>query len=349
MSSDPSSAAPRAWLRSEQRVGGRAARPVALFGLLGTAMAVGQAWCAAMVLAGALTGRGAVNLALLGGFAVLALLRAALSVAANRLAFNAGASARRRLRTDALTRLLHAGPAQLRSQHTGELTATVVDRIEALDGLYSRWLPASMMAVAGPLIVVLSALFADPIAAVVLALCRAAGAGGDGAAGIGAAAASRHQFLALARLQARFLDRVRGIATIVLYGRAEDEARSLAAAADELRRRTMRVLRVAFLSSAALDSRRRWRCSCWRCAMAWRLLGGRMSRSRALRCSCCCWCRNSSRRCAPSAAAYQDRLHATGAAEALTGSAARRRNRSRSARSAPSRRTASPWRSRTFT
>ena len=73
------------------------------------------------------------------------------------------------------------------------------------------------------------------------------------AAGLGAAAASRSQFLALARLQARFLDRVRGIATIVLYGQAEAEARSLAAAADELRRRTMRVLRVAFLSSAALD------------------------------------------------------------------------------------------------
>ena len=73
------------------------------------------------------------------------------------------------------------------------------------------------------------------------------------AAGIGAAAASRSQFLALARLQARFLDRVRGIATIVLYGQADAETNSLAAAADELRRRTMRVLRVAFLSSAALD------------------------------------------------------------------------------------------------
>ncbi len=72
-------------------------------------------------------------------------------------------------------------------------------------------------------------------------------------AGIGAAAASRNQFLALARLQARFLDRVRGIATIVLSGRAADEARNLARAAAELRVRTMRILRVAFLSSVALD------------------------------------------------------------------------------------------------
>ncbi len=316
MSSDPSRAAPRAWLRTEQRVGGRAARPVALLGLLGTAMAVGQAWCAAMVLAGALTGRPAANVRLLGGFAVLALLRAALSVAANRLAFNAGASARRRLRTDALTRLLHAGPAQLRSQHTGELTATVVDRIEAVDGLYSRWLPASTLAVAGPLVVVLAAVFADPIAALVLALCGLLVPLAMAAAGIGAAAASRHQFLALARLQARFLDRVRGIATIVLYGQAEREALSLAAAADELRRRTMRVLRVAFLSSAALDLA---------AALAFILLALRYGVDLI-----------ASHVIQPGvglfvlllvpeffaplrafAVAYQDRLHATGAAEAL--------------------------------
>ena len=46
---------------------------------------------------------------------------------------------------------------------------------------------------------------------------------------------------------------MRGIATIVLAGRTEDEASRLALAADELRVRTMRVLRVAFLSSAGLD------------------------------------------------------------------------------------------------
>jgi ATP-binding cassette subfamily C protein CydD len=71
--------------------------------------------------------------------------------------------------------------------------------------------------------------------------------------GLGAAAASRNQFLALTRLQTRFLDRIRGIATIVMHGRAEDEALALSRAADELRVRTMRVLRVAFLSSTALD------------------------------------------------------------------------------------------------
>src|SRR3954454_23763150 len=161
----------KAWLRREEGGGGRRARPVVLLGLAGTALAIGQAFCAAFVLAQALGG-GAARVALpLAAFAVLALFRAALAFAADRAAFAAGAAGRRRLRTDALSRLLHAGPSQLRAQHSGELTATVVDRIEALDGLYSRWLPASVLAIASPVLVGIGALLADPSAALVLIAC----------------------------------------------------------------------------------------------------------------------------------------------------------------------------------
>ena len=180
--------------------------------------------------------------------------RAALSVAAERAAFNAGAAARRRLRTDALSRLLHAGPARLRTQHTGE---TDLDRGGSHRG--AGW-PVR------------------PLAAGRRAGGRRSAAGGARrSAGRSAGRAlcwccagcwfrSRWPPPAWARRRRRAASSwrwrgcrrassiaIRGIATIVLYGQAEAEARSLAAAADELRRRTMRVLRVAFLSSAALD------------------------------------------------------------------------------------------------
>jgi ATP-binding cassette subfamily C protein CydD len=316
MQSEHNKTASRAWLRDERRAGSRAGWPVVLSGLLGTGMAVGQAWCAAMLLADALAGRAGDTVALAAGFAALAVLRAALSIAAERAAFNAGAAARRRLRTDALSRLLHAGPARLRTHHTGELTAIVVDRIEALDGLHSRWLPAASLAIGAPLLVALAALFADSTGALVLVLCGLLVPVAMAAAGLGAAAASRSQFLALARLQARFLDRVRGIATIVLYGQAEAEARSLAAAADELRRRTMRVLRVAFLSSAALDLA---------AALAFVVLALhygllRLSGSLTHPAAALFLLLLVPEFFAPLrgfAAAYQDRLHAVGAAEAL--------------------------------
>ena len=71
--------------------------------------------------------------------------------------------------------------------------------------------------------------------------------------GFGAAQASRAQFDALQRLSGRFLDRLRGLSTLVLFNRQEAEAAALGKAADELRARTLRVLRLAFLSTTALE------------------------------------------------------------------------------------------------
>ena len=246
--------AAKAWLKAEARQGRKAAFPVVAAGLFVTVCAIGQAYCVAMVLGAALTGGvGGILLPSVLGFAALALLRVLAQVISERFAFAAGAAARRRLRSDALSRLLHAGPVMLAGQHSADLAAIVVDKVEALDGLFANWLPASTLALAAPLLVMAAAFWADPLAALVLGLAGLLVPIGMAAAGIGAATAFRRQFLALSRLQARFLDRVRGIATIVLAGRADDEAAALAGAADELRRRTMRVLRVAFLSSITID------------------------------------------------------------------------------------------------
>jgi ATP-binding cassette subfamily C protein CydD len=307
--------AARAWTRQQTRLGRRAALPVMALGLAGLAASVAQAFCVAAVLGAAIGGSRTGLAYSLGGFAVLIVVRAGLQYAGEEATFRAGAAGRIRMRADAVARLLAAGPALLRGAHSAELAATVVDRVEALDGFFGRWVPASALAIAGPALVLVCALAVDPFAALVLLLAGLLVPVGMALAGIGAAAASRGQFQAMERLQARFLDRVRGIATIVLAGRAADEAASLAKAADELRVRTMRVLRVAFLSSAAMD-----------CAMAAALVvialhdrgvlaGGHGQVTRAL----------FSLLLVPEffaplrayAAAYQDRMHAGGAAEAL--------------------------------
>jgi ATP-binding cassette, subfamily C, bacterial CydD len=249
---DSTKAAARSWLAREQRAGKRAARPVLVLHVLGSLLAIGQAFAAASVLTAAFAGS-LLDARALAAFGVAAVLRAGLSYMTEKAAFTAGAAARRRLRSDALSRLLHAGPALLRGRHSGDLATIVVDKIEALDGLFSRYVPAATFAMVGPSVVLLAVLYADPWAALLLLGCGLLVPVGMAIAGIGAAAASRNQFLAMARLQARFLDRVRGLATIVLYGRSEDEAAALARAASELRVRTMRVLRVAFLSSVVLD------------------------------------------------------------------------------------------------
>ncbi len=310
-----SKTAARSWTRQQTRLARTQAIPAIGFGLASLAVAAAQAGCVAWALSTALAGRSHDGLPSIAGFAVLAIIRTLLQAQAERAGFKAGAAGRARLRGDVFARMLEAGPALLRRGHSGELAATVVDRVEALDGLFGRWVPASFLAILGPALICLIALAVDPFTALVLLLAGLLVPFGQAVAGIGAANASRTQFLAMARLQARFLDRVRGIATIVLAGRTGEEAQALAAAAAELRQRTMRVLRVAFLSSAALD-----------CAMAGALIvlalhnraaltGGHGSLPRALY----------SLLLVPEffaplrafSAAYQDRIHATGAAEAL--------------------------------
>ena len=242
------------WLRGKAEPSSSLVRWMVALGLLGVAAAIGQAFCIGQILDGALGHPSRWSTPdLLVVFAVLALVRAATGFLSERAAFGTGASARRRLRTEALGGLLAAGPALLRERSSGELVATVIDRIEALDAFFARWMPASRLAILGPALVALVVLIVDPVGGLILA-----GAGlivpvGMALSGLGAAKASRQQFSAMGRLQARFLDRIRGIGTIVLNGRIDDEARGLAQAADELRQRTMRVLRVAFLSATVLD------------------------------------------------------------------------------------------------
>ena len=255
MSGDRS--ATKAWVREQARLGRRQAMPVVLMNLCGCLAAIMQAWCVARILGASLAaGAGVAARGLIPaliGFAAAALLRAALQAGAEIVSAAAGSQARRRLRRDTVIGILSDGPRLLRGSHSGALASLVVDRIEALDGFFARYLAGASLAVAAPLLVLAAAALVQPFAAIVLLCCGIAVPVMQAAFGIGAAAATNRQFQALSRLQTRFVDRMRGIATIVLAGRTEDEARRLAVAADELRVRTMRVLRVAFLSSAGLD------------------------------------------------------------------------------------------------
>jgi len=245
--------ATKLWVKAETRLAQRGALLPVACGVLQIAAAIAQAFCAAQLLADILGfGRGGV-LRYAAGFALFALVRAGLQMQVERLGFERGAAARRRLRHGVLGALLSLGPAGLRGRHSAELATVAVDRVEAIEGLHARWVPATGMAVLGPVMIGIVAFFADWRSGLILAVTGLLVPLAMAVAGIGAGVAAKRQFVAMTRLQVRFLDRIRGISTIVLAGRAADEAKALAAAAKELRVRTMRVLRVAFLSSTALD------------------------------------------------------------------------------------------------
>ncbi|WP_084645949.1 thiol reductant ABC exporter subunit CydD [Devosia insulae] len=223
--------------------------------LLAGALLVAQA----MVLAGLLHRaivEGAGLTTLLPQVALLAsilIIRIALGLLGEVAAVRFGEAIKARLRTGLAADLLRRAPTWTASKSSGALSSTVLEQVEALDGYFTRYLPAMLQAAILPIafavvafsvdwIVGLLFLISAPLIPVFMAL-----------AGWGAEAASRSQAAALNRLSGRFADRLRGLVTLKLFGQDATETARVRLASEELRVRTMRVMRIAFLSSAVLE------------------------------------------------------------------------------------------------
>ncbi len=243
----------KAWVKAQGRASRSRTSVVVCLGLLSTLLGLLQAWALARTLASVLTHDTDSTGPALAVFLLACLFRVILSTVQEMTAVSAGIQGRRRLRKEVLDRILNEGPALLRRHHSAAIAATLVDRIEALDGYFARWLPAASLWLVSQWLVVIAVYVENHQAGLILAACCAVLPIFQAVFGIATAVASRKQFLAMARLQTRFLDRVKGIATIVLSGGTEREAQALAKSADDLRQRTMKVLRIAFLASATTD------------------------------------------------------------------------------------------------
>ncbi|SUE62584.1 thiol reductant ABC exporter subunit CydD [Roseomonas gilardii] len=240
----------RAWLRAASREGGRWNALAALLLCLDGLAAIGFAAALTGGLVSLERGLAATAPWLLLGLGA-ALARGLLA----RLSLQAGARAARRAKTALRRRIVVASlaiPAGERPA-SGALLNAAVDEVETLDGYLARFLPARQAAALVPFLVLLAAAWASPVSAGILLLTLPPFILALALAGGAAADAQRRQFSALSRLSEVFANRVRALPVLLAFGAEEREATRLAGAAEELRRRTVGVLRIAFLSSGALE------------------------------------------------------------------------------------------------
>ncbi|XVV09434.1 ATP-binding cassette domain-containing protein [Actinoplanes sp. CA-131856] len=157
------------------------------------------------------------------------------------------------LRRSMLTAVLRRGPAWVASFGAGRLTAVLTNGLDALRPWFSGYLPSLVLGVALPPLVIVTMALVDPASAVValvtLPLIPVLGA----LIGWATQARARQRWQADARLAGHFLDVVRGLPALRVFGRAERQTAVVADLTDKHRSATLRVLRVAFLSSTALD------------------------------------------------------------------------------------------------
>ncbi|OAX56934.1 ABC transporter ATP-binding protein/permease [Xanthomonas graminis] len=233
---------------------GRQRLAAAAIGLSGALLIV-QAGAIAWLLQAFLVERRALPQAL-PAFAVLALVlavRALLGACAQRAAGDVADAAKFELRRRVYRRLLQRGPLWLRGQRNGELGELLLAHGDALDGYYAGYQLARLEVSVVPLLILLAVGWSDWVVGLLL-LCTAPLVPiFMMLVGWGAEAAGRRQLRELARMGGHFADRLKGLGLLRLYGRGEDELRGIAAAAEGVRERTLKVLRIAFLSSTVLE------------------------------------------------------------------------------------------------
>ncbi|MGW2856324.1 thiol reductant ABC exporter subunit CydD, partial [Streptomyces sp. NPDC001215] len=224
-------------------------------GVVGASLVVAQAMLIATVVVGAFQHHDSVA-ALRSPLLLLvavAVGRALVSWLTELAAHRASAAVKSELRGRLLARAGALGPGWLTAQRTGSLVALATRGVDALDDYFSRYLPQLGLAVVVPTAVLARIVTEDwvsaaiiigtlPLIPIFMML-------------IGWATRSQmdRQWRLLSRLSGHFLDVVAGLPTLKVFGRAKAQAESIKKITAEYRQATMRTLRIAFLSSFALE------------------------------------------------------------------------------------------------
>ncbi|WP_105902707.1 heme ABC transporter permease/ATP-binding protein CydD [Vibrio gangliei] len=167
--------------------------------------------------------------------------------------YRCGQAVRIYIRQQILDKLRDLGPAYIKGKPAGTWAALLLEQVEEMQDFFSRYLPQMSLAVFIPFLILvvvfpsnwaagLIFLITAPLVPLFMALV-----------GMKAADANKKNFKALQRLSGHFYDRLQSMTTIRLFHRAESETELLRGASEVLRKSTMDVLRIAFLSSAVLE------------------------------------------------------------------------------------------------
>ncbi|MFJ3161610.1 thiol reductant ABC exporter subunit CydD [Streptomyces kanasensis] len=228
---------------------------VVLLGLAGAALVVAQAMLIAEIVVGAFQrGLGVRDLTLpLVSLAVVAAGRALVAWSTELAAHRASAAVKSELRGRLLERAAALGPGWLSGQRTGSLVALATRGVDALDDYFARYLPQLGLAVVVPVAVLARIVTEDWVSAAIIVVTLPLIPLFMVLIGWATQARMDRQWRLLSRLSGHFLDVVAGLPTLKVFGRAKAQAESIRTITSQYRQATLRTLRIAFLSSFALE------------------------------------------------------------------------------------------------
>ncbi len=243
------------WLQQQSRSAGKWLLISIGLGVLGGLLIVAQAWLIARIVNSAFMSEGPqVRLGpLFAGLAAVVALKALISWGREIAGFLSGAAVRSRIRKDIMAHLAAVGPVGISPLPAGRLVSSALEQVEALQNFVARYLPQLALAALLPLVILIYIFPISWAAGTILLVTAPLIPLFMILVGMGAESISQRHFQALARMSAYFLDTLRGLTTLKLFGQSKARATRIESISRQYRRRTMAVLRVAFLSSAVLE------------------------------------------------------------------------------------------------
>lgn len=243
------------WLARQARHGGYWTPLAIVAGSAATLCLFAQAWAIATVVQRMVLGDGTLAdlvvpltvlpLAFIGRGALVWLK----SEAATRSAIGVRQALRRRL----LDHLALHGPLWARQQHSATLGNRIWDQVDALHGYYADYRPQVWLCLCVPLLILLAVFPLNWAAGAILLVTGPLIPLNMAMVGIGTKQRQQAQFLEMTRMNRHFLDTLRGLATLKLFGVSRAQASVVHHVSENFRQRTLRVLRLAFLSSTLLE------------------------------------------------------------------------------------------------
>ena len=183
----------------------------------------------------------------------LVLLRGGLSWRNEMVAQRAAEELKTSLRMRLSTKLVALGPTYTRGERTGEIVHTMGDGVEALDGYAARFRPARTLSAVVPVVVALLVLAIDPWTVTILLVTGPVLVLLLALIGRRVRDQTRRRERELAWMSAHFLDVLRGLTTLKLFGRSVEQADTIAEVGRAYGSSTMDVLRTAFQTTLVLE------------------------------------------------------------------------------------------------
>lgn len=179
--------------------------------------------------------------------------RAVLLWLRERVGFKAGQTLRLHLRNEVMNKLSSIGPMAISQRPAGSWATLMLEQVENIHNFYARYLPQQFLSLIVPLVILCAVFPLNWAAGLILFLTLPLLPIFMALAGIKAAEANQKNIGVLSRLSGQFLDSLKGLETIRLFGQAEKQTDLIYQRTEEFRHSTMDVLKLAFLSSAVLE------------------------------------------------------------------------------------------------